>query len=110
MKKILALLSAALMLFAVAGCSQEGDGRSTPSGDASTGEVQAMPAVSKEELKVGVIHIGNPSDGAGYSFAHDEGIKAMQKELGLSDSQIIRKNNIPDTDVAKTRTAIEECI
>ncbi len=110
MKKILALLSAALMLFAVAGCSQEGDGSSTPSGDASTGEVQAMPAVSKEELKVGVIHIGNPSDGAGYSFAHDEGIKAMQKELGLSDSQIIRKNNIPDTDVAKTRTAIEECI
>lgn len=110
MKKILALLSAVLMLFAVAGCSQE-EPSSTPStGDNAGGEVQAMPAVSKEELKVGVIHIGNPSDGAGYSFAHDEGIKAMQKELGLSDSQIIRKNNIPDTDVAKTRTAIEECI
>lgn len=63
-----------------------------------------------EDFKVGVIHIGNPSDGAGYSFAHDQGIIAMQKNLGLSDSQIIRKVNIADDDAAATKTAMEECI
>lgn len=62
------------------------------------------------DFKVGVIHIGNPSDGAGYSYAHDQGIVAMQQNLGLSDSQIIRKVNIPDNDAAATKTAMEECI
>ena len=62
------------------------------------------------DFKVGVIHIGNPSDGAGYSYAHDQGIVAMQKELGLSDDQIVRKVNINDGDAAATKTAMEECI
>ena len=38
-----------------------------------------MPAIPKEDLKVGVIHIGNPADGSGYSYAHDLGIVAMQE-------------------------------
>jgi len=62
------------------------------------------------DFKVGVIHIGNPSDGSGYSFAHDQGIVAMQKNLSLTDDQIIRKVNIADDDAAATKTAIEECI
>lgn len=61
-------------------------------------------------FKVGVIHIGDPADGSGYSYAHDQGIVEMQKNLGLSDSQIIRKINISDSDAAATKTAIEECI
>lgn len=108
MKKILAFLLAAVMLFAVAGCSQDGSDSKTPAGSQASGG--AMPAVAKDDLKVGVIHIGEPADGAGYSYAHDQGIVAMQKELGLKDSQIIRKNNIPDTDTAKTQTAIEELV
>ncbi len=66
--------------------------------------------VAKENIKVGVIHIGDPADGAGYTFAHDQGIVAMQTELGLSDSQIIRKNNVNDADAVAIRTAIEECL
>ncbi len=62
------------------------------------------------DLKIGVIHIGDPGAGAGYSYAHDQGIIEMQKNLGLKDSQIIRKNNIADDDAAATKTAIEECI
>lgn len=73
---------------------------------ALTGCGSSAPA----DFKVGVIHIGNPSDGAGYSYAHDQGIVAMQKALGLSDSQIIRKVNISDADAAATKTAMEECI
>lgn len=62
------------------------------------------------DFKVGVIHIGDPGAGSGYSYAHDQGIIAMQKNLGLSDDQIIRKNNIADDDAAATKTAMEECI
>lgn len=108
MKKLLAFLLAAVMLFAVAGCSQDGSDSKTPTGSQTSGG--AMPAVAKDDLKVGVIHIGEPADGAGYSYAHDQGIVAMQKELGLKDSQIIRKNNIPDTDTSKTQNAIEELV
>lgn len=73
-----------------------------------------LPSCSKskvsEDFKVGVIHIGDPGAGSGYSFAHDQGIIAMQKNLGLKDSQIIRKNNVSDVDAAATKTAMEECI
>lgn len=97
MKKILAALTAAVLLLAAAGCNQQQP--QEPQGDKKDGDV-----------KVGVIHIGDPADGAGYSYAHDQGIVAMQKNLGLKDTQIIRKNNIPDTDTAKTKTAIEELV
>ncbi len=82
----------------------------TASGD-TTAEVTALFApVAKEEVKVAVIHIGDPADGAGYTYAHDKGIVAMQAELGLSDEQIIRKNNVNDTDAVAIRTAMEESI
>lgn len=77
--------------------------------DAGTSE-GILPAVAKEDIKVGVIHIGNPADGSGYTYAHDQGIVSMQAALGLEDSQIIRKNNVNDTDPTATETAILECI
>lgn len=69
-----------------------------------------MPAIAKDKIKVGVIHITDPAEGSGYTYTHDLGIQGMQKALGLSDSQIVRKNNIPDTDPAKAENAILECI
>ena len=69
-----------------------------------------MPAIPKEDLKVGVIHIGNPADGSGYSYAHDLGIVAMQEAVGLEDSQIIRKNNVADDDQTAIETAMRECV
>jgi len=74
----------------------------------STKEI--FPVIAKEDIKVGVIHIGNPADGSGYTYAHDQGIVGMQKTLGLEDSQIIRKNNVDDGDPTATETAILECI
>lgn len=100
MKKLLSMILAAAMLVSLAACGGE-----TPNGDAP-----AMAAVAKEDLKVGVIHIGDPDAGSGYSYAHDLGIQEMQKNLGLEDSQIIRKNNVADTDPTATETAITECI
>ena len=90
MKKLLAVLLGVAMCASMAACGGE------------TGE--------KAEVKVGVIHIGDPDAGSGYSYAHDLGIQEMQKNLGLDDSQIVRKNNVNDTDPTATETAITECI
>ena len=80
--------------------------KNTGSGNAGGG----TSGIAKDKIKVGVIHLSDPEEGSGYTYTHDIGIQGMQQNLGLSDSQIIRKNNISDTDEAATRKAIQECI
>ncbi len=108
LKKIIAAISAAAVLM-LAGCSS--DTADNGSADAASDSASASTIqYSKEDIKVGVIHIGNPADGSGYSYTHDVGIQDMQAALGLSDDQIIRKNNVSDGDPTATETAIRECI
>ena len=45
-----------------------------------------------------------------YATNNELGIQGMQKNLGLSDEQIVRKNNVDDTDALATQKAIQECI
>ena len=66
--------------------------------------------ISKDDIKVGVIHLSDPSEGSGYTYTHDLGIQGMQQNLGLSDEQIVRKLNVADSDADATREAIRECI
>ena len=123
-KRLLALMLAGAMMFA-AGCGGSSSGEeasSAPSSQdassqeaSSSGEAQTQgeglfPAVPKEELKVGVMHITAPAEGSGYTYTHDLGIQGMQKNLGLSDDQIIRKINVADTDATQIETAMRECI
>ena len=104
-RRILALvLSAALAVTALTACTSAKDEASQKSADKQT------TTLSYDTVKIGVIHIGNPADGSGYTYAHDQGIVGMQKELGLKDDQIVRKNNVSDIDPAATETAIRECI
>ncbi|HHV13360.1 MAG TPA: BMP family ABC transporter substrate-binding protein [Clostridiales bacterium] len=124
-KKLLSFALVLMMVLSLTACK----GQSATSGTATTGTGNTEDAatggdaqepsadatgvlapVAKEDLKVGVIHIGDPADGAGYTFAHDQGIVEMQKAVGLSDNQIIRKNNVNDADALAIRTAIEECL
>ncbi|SHI57046.1 BMP family ABC transporter substrate-binding protein [Parasporobacterium paucivorans] len=107
MKKIIGLaLSLVLSLSLVlAGCSGSGDEATT-----SGSETTKAGGIAKEDIKVGVIHISDPAEGSGYTFTHDQGIVAMQQNLGLEDSQIIRKNNISDSDPTAIETAMRECI
>lgn len=108
LKKIIAAISAAAVLM-LAGCSSD----TADNGSADTASDSASASTiqyAKEDIKVGVIHIGNPADGSGYSYTHDVGIQDMQAALGLSDDQIIRKNNVSDGDPTATETAIRECI
>lgn len=119
MKKIISIiLTLVLTLSLFTACASKQAAPEQPAAEKPAAEQPAaepeakgiFPAVAKEDIKVGVIHIGNPADGSGYTFAHDQGIVGMQKALGLEDSQIIRKNNVNDSDPTATETAILECI
>lgn len=100
MKKLFIIILSLILIFTLSACTQQPTETPQTPGNEN----------NNEDFKVGVIHIGNPADGSGYTFAHDQGIVEMQKSLGLSDSQIIRKNNVNDTDPTATETAILECI
>lgn len=65
--------------------------------------------IPREDIKIGVLYISDPSEGSGYSYTHDLGIVGMQDNLGLSSDQIVRKI-VDDSDAAATRAGIEECI
>lgn len=113
MKRFLsAVLAGVMALSLMAGCSSGGEETTTTeSGNDTTAESTGLfPAVAKEDLKVGVVHITDPAEGTGYTYPHDLGIQGMQKNLGLDDSQIIRKNNVDDQNATAIRTALEECV
>lgn len=72
-------------------------------------ETDTSKSIRREDMKVGVLYISDPSEGSGYSYTHDLGILGMQSNLGLSDDQIERKI-VDDSDTKGTEAAIEECI
>lgn len=116
MKKIISILGvAALAVGLLAGCGSNGGSAASSTATGSTAASSAtggstMKAIEKDKIKIGVIHITDPAEGSGYTYTHDLGIQKMQKELGLDDKQIVRKNNVSDSDAAATETAIKECI
>lgn len=123
MKKWLSLVLATAMTASLCACgSAVGTGEAPKTEDAAATEAAAegdgaaasaegvMPAIAKEDIKVGVIHITDPAEGSGYTYTHDQGIVGMQKNLGLDDSQIIRKNNVNDSDATAIENAMRECV
>ncbi len=118
-KKLAALLISCMMLIGCSSAVQIDDYATNLTGSGSTQRVQVdqelqsqtdSGGISKDKIKVGVIHLSDPADGSGYTYTHDLGIQGMQQNLGLSDDQIVRKINIPDSDADATRKAIKECI
>lgn len=115
MKKIKSFFKILCMFFLCAsftGCGVNGnvDDYAVNTGYGDSDTVKSSSGVSKDSIKVGVIHLSDPADGSGYTYTHDIGIMGMQQNLGLSDSQIIRKINVNDSDKEATRKAIKECI
>lgn len=104
----LALLS--VLLFAACGTESIDDYATNQGYEKSTQAAENKKGIAKEEIKVGVLHIGDPAEGSGYSYTHDIGIQGMQENLGLTDAQIVRKLNVDDSDGTVIKTAIEECI
>ncbi len=108
------LLIAAVLTGCASSSPQTPDDYATNEGYTST-EASAQTSdsrqndISKDDMKVGVLYISDPSEGSGYSYTHDLGIQGMQENLGLSSDQVERKI-VDDSDAAATEKAIKECI
>ena len=99
LKTVIAASLAISVLFAFTGCGVNGniDDYAVNTGYGDSDTVKSSSGVSKDSIKVGVIHLSDPAEGSGYTYTHDIGIMGMQQNLGLSDSQIIRKINVNDS-------------
>lgn len=69
-----------------------------------------MPTIAKNDLKIGVLYIGSASETSGYTYAHELGVQGMTSNLGLSDSQVIRKEGVNDGDTEAINKALQECV
>jgi basic membrane protein A len=108
------------MIFALAACGKKAPEPSasptasaSPSASAPADSSAPSPSESvaagipKDKLKIGFIHISDPSD-KGYTYNHDLGTRKMAENLGLSQDQIVNKYNVGEDD--SCATAINECI
>ena len=96
MKKIVALLMALCMVFALCACGQSAAPAATeaPAADAAATEAPAADATAASDLKVGFIflHVENST----YDLNFMNGAKEACANLGLSDDQVIFRTNIPE--------------
>ena len=99
MKKLIALLLALVMVFALCACGESGSDAGNDGGNEA--------ADPKADLKIGMVMVGDRSD-MGYNYNHVVGIEAMQEELGIADEQIIYKANVGEDNTCDT--AVRELV
>lgn len=112
--KAFAIIVACMMLVACTNNTQLDDyavnTKSDVSSSKSKDDTSSSKGISKDKIKVGVLHLSDPKEGSGYTYTHDIGIQGMKQNLGLSDEQIVRKNNVSDSDDEEIKKAIKDCI
>ena len=91
MKKFLATLLALAMVLSLAACGGKSDAPAASDNSDKTEEPAANPAA---DVKIGLICVHD--ENSGYDAAHIDGLKTACAALGISDSQIIMKYNIPE--------------
>ena len=114
MKKIIALLLAVVMVFALVACASTAkteEKTDAPSPAETTNEETTAPAEETDapaeeetaepagdavgtDIKIGVVLIGDENEG--YTYSHIKGIQEATKALGISESNIIWKYSIPE--------------
>ena len=65
--------------------------------------------LSKDKVRIGVLYI-DKAENCGYSFAHEQGLRAMQETIGLRDDQILRKFDVSGSDSMMVEHVIRNCI
>ncbi len=88
MKKVIALLLALTLVFALAAC-----GAKTAETSPSPAE-SAAPTADTAAVKIGVILVHD--ENTGYDAAHIEGIKKAAAAAGIADDQIVWKYNVSE--------------
>ena len=114
MKKIIALLLAVVMVFALVACASTAkteEKTDAPAPAETTNEETTAPAEETDapaeeetaepagdavgtDIKIGVVLIGDENEG--YTYSHIKGIQEATKALGISESNIIWKYSIPE--------------
>ena len=101
MRKLLAIILAAVMMLALVAC---GDGKTPVSTDgtddaagtsASTPEQTDVPVADNDDFKIGFIFLHD--ENSTYDLNFINAAKEAQAALGLSDDQIIFKTNVPES-------------
>lgn len=90
-EKLLGIVLSAAMLLSMAAC---GSTAASSAAADSTADAATATDAAASDLKVGVITIGDETEG--YTAAHINGIKAAAQKLGMSDSQIVWKYKVPE--------------
>ena len=95
MKKIVALLMALCMVFALCACGQSAAPAATeaPAADAAA-DAPVADATAASDLKVGFIFLHD--ENSTYDLNFMNGAKEACANLGLSDDQVIFRTNIPE--------------
>ena len=75
-------------------------------GSLSATAESAFAPVAAQDLKVGMVLIGSQDDG--FSGAHYNGLEGMKEALGLEDSQVLYKFNVPEN--AECDSALRELV
>ncbi len=95
MKKLMALLLAAMLVFGLVACNTDADEENT---------------TTIKDFKVGAIYINSKSDTAGYTFAHHNGITTAMKSLGMDvEKQLFIVDNVPE-DKEQVLSAIDTLV
>ena len=96
MKKIVALLMALCMVFAMCACGQSAAPAATeaPAADAAATEAPAADATAASDMQVGFIFLHD--ENSTYDLNFMNGAKEACANLGLSDDQVIFRTNIPE--------------
>ena len=99
MKKILALLLAAMMVLAFAACGGDNGGTPTPTPDVKGMSADVLPRNTvtpttqiPDDFKIGMICLHDENSTYDNNFI--QALRQVQKDLGLSDDQVIIVNNI----------------
>ncbi len=95
MKKLLALLLAAVMVLSLAACGKNDSDADTSKEGTEAGTQTTVTA--DPNFKIGVILIGDENEG--YTYAHIEGIKEAAASLGIKEDQIVWFYSIPESEV-----------
>lgn len=100
-KRIIAIVMALSLIFVFAACGGDKDNKESSN---------AAQGTKTDSIKIGVIHIGDPASGSGFSFAHQQGIDKMQETIGKDKVEVVQKTNVDDNDEAAIERAINELI
>lgn len=101
MKKIIALIIAAMMLLSFAACGGSGETDSTEG---------ATNAATTSDFKVGAIYINSKNDTAGYTYAHHNGITTAMESLNLDvNTQLFIVDEVPE-DKEQVLSAIDTLV